>query len=309
MTSEHFPTPTPAELFKIASFNEQKGVWFPPLVQENSLKRLETFEIREEDLILATYPKCGTHWMMEVLELMKHDGNVDKIERVKNQDLVGCIEFAHPPDFQRTVSEALENEPSPRFFSSHLPCHLLPPQVWSKKPKIVYLTRNPKDAALSFFRFFNSASGDPATHTSWDDFYDKFVSEKAMFGNWFDHTLGYWNHRNDDHVIFITFEEMKKDLRSVIRRLQAFLGLTITPEGMERILEHASLEGMKKTYAKIEKEHELGRLLTRAGGIMPFLQKGHVGGWKTIFTVAQSERMDKMLEEKLKGTGLEAHYK
>ena len=43
---------------------------------------------------------------------------------------------------------------------------------------------------------------------------------------------------------------------------------------MERILEHSSIEGMKKTYAKIEEEHELGKLLTRAFGTKPFINKG-----------------------------------
>ncbi|KAJ8025547.1 Sulfotransferase family cytosolic 1B member 1 [Holothuria leucospilota] len=270
------------------------------------MEKLETFEVREDDIIVVTYPKSGTHWMTEVIELIKHDGFVDKIERPKNKELIGCIEFVNSSG--NTISEALENEPSPRLYFTHLPYHLLPPKTWTKKAKIVYVTRNPKDAAISFYRHMNGASDDPASQIPWDDFLDRFLSEKAIFGNWFDHTLGYWNHRDDDHVIFITFEEMKKDLRSVIRRLEAFLGLIITPEGLERILQHASLEGMKKTYAKIEKEHEFGSLITRIGN-RPVLQRGLVGGWKEKFTVAQSELMDKMLEEKLKGTGLEAHYK
>lgn len=36
------------------------------------------------------------------------------------------------------------------------------------------------------------------------------LSLSAIFGNWFDHTLSYWSHRDDENVFFITFEEMKK---------------------------------------------------------------------------------------------------
>lgn len=42
---------------------------------------------------------------------------------------------------------------------SHLPIALLPDQLWIVKPKIIYVTRNPKDVAVSYCHhqkgFFN----------------------------------------------------------------------------------------------------------------------------------------------------------
>lgn len=38
---------------------EYEGVWFPPLVLPHCLEKVKTFEVREDDLILTTYPKCG----------------------------------------------------------------------------------------------------------------------------------------------------------------------------------------------------------------------------------------------------------
>lgn len=38
---------------------EYEGVWFPPVVRPHCLEKLKTFEVREDDLILATYPKSG----------------------------------------------------------------------------------------------------------------------------------------------------------------------------------------------------------------------------------------------------------
>lgn len=44
----------------------------------------------------------------------------------------------------------------PRFIKSHLPICFLPKQLWIAKPKIVYVTREPKDAAISFYHhYFN----------------------------------------------------------------------------------------------------------------------------------------------------------
>ncbi|PIK35321.1 putative sulfotransferase 1C2 [Apostichopus japonicus] len=286
---------------------EYEGICFPAVARPHILKQLKTFEVREDDLILATYPKCGTHWMMEVIFLMQHDGHVDKIPRNVNPALHGGLSFGVPPDMKRSVMESLATQPSPRFYITHLPSQLLPPQVWTKKPKVVYVTRNPKDACNSLFRFAN-ANPMNKEPIPWEKIYQNFMSKRAVFGNWFDHTLAYWEHRNDENVCFVTFEEMKKDIRSVIRRLEKFLGVTVTDDGLERIVEHCSLEGMKKTYAKVEAASPDGVHYTRAFGQIPFLQKGVSGGWKALFTDEQRDAVDKMVKERLAGTGLDAIY-
>jgi hypothetical protein len=43
----------------------------------------------------------------------------------------------------------LENLPRPRCLKAHLPVPLLPDDVWIKKPKIVYVSRDARDVAIS----------------------------------------------------------------------------------------------------------------------------------------------------------------
>lgn len=65
-----------------------------------------------------------------------------------------------------------------------------------------------------------------------------------------------------------------QDIRSVIKRLATFLGVTVSSEGLQRIVEHSSFEGMKRTYAKIEEEVQNGKMYTRSQGQIPYLQQG-----------------------------------
>ena len=68
--------------------------------------------------------------------------------------------------------------PSPRLLKSHLPEHLLPTQIFSKKAKIVYVVRNPKDLAVSFYHFHKWAPDLPQ-YESWDHFFDDYIAGRG----------------------------------------------------------------------------------------------------------------------------------
>ena len=59
------------------------------------------------------------------------------------------------------------------MIKTHLPGDLLPPQIFEKKPKVVYVGRNPKDCAVSFYHFHNLDMTLPSYKT-WDDFFKEF---------------------------------------------------------------------------------------------------------------------------------------
>lgn len=37
--------------------------------------------------------------------------------------------------------------------------------------------------------------------------YDFFI---VFYGSWFDHVLSWWRHKDDENVLFLKYEEMKK---------------------------------------------------------------------------------------------------
>lgn len=49
--------PTPKMMFEMR--RELEGTTFPPFIQPHCLAKVKNFEVREDDVVLATYPKCG----------------------------------------------------------------------------------------------------------------------------------------------------------------------------------------------------------------------------------------------------------
>ena len=65
-------------------------------------------------------------------------------------DRVPFIEFPCPG------IKSIDELPSPRIIKSHLPLQLLPPSVLENPSvKIIYVTRNPRDVAVSLYHFMD----------------------------------------------------------------------------------------------------------------------------------------------------------
>ena len=51
------------------------------------------------------------------------------------------------------LMNTFENLSRPRTIKTHLPCQLLPDEVWVKKPKMIYCSRDPRDVAISIYHY------------------------------------------------------------------------------------------------------------------------------------------------------------
>jgi len=72
--------------------------------------------------------------------------------------------------------EIVAHMPSTRYIKTHLPFNLLPKQIQNgeKRPKIVYVARNPKDVCVSFYHHRVMTEG---YEKSVDEFVDEFVND------------------------------------------------------------------------------------------------------------------------------------
>ena len=65
-----------------------------------------------------------------------------------------------------------------------------------------------------------------------------YLEGKLEFGDYFDHLLSWWPHRNDKNVLIMKYEDMKKDLKSSVTTIASFLGRNLSPEVITKIVDN-----------------------------------------------------------------------
>lgn len=257
----------------------------------NRLENAENFEIRDDDVFVITYPRSGALWMQHILSLIYFEGHRNRTENVDTIDRVPFFEYSYP-------GTDIGDRPSPRLFVSHIPYYLAPKGLENKKAKVIYVYRNPKDILVSYFYFSNWLNIFEATDTI-DHFIKKFLDGNVSGSLWFDHIRGWYEHKHDFNILFMMYEEMKKDLRGSVLQIIRFLGKELSEEDVDDIVNQATFETMKSipqaNYVHVAKS----KGIVRHNGEY-YMRKGTIGDWKHHLTVAQNEKFDTIFQTKMK---------
>ncbi|XP_038045134.1 sulfotransferase 1C2-like [Patiria miniata] len=293
-----------------------KGICVSRGVPKEVFVELESFEVRKDDIYLVTYPKAGTTWMQQIISLImdglkaEHHKDLHVFFRfpflentwISHYSQVGLIPPTH------TLLDKMQQD-TPRKIKTHLSPLLLPKQIFDKRPKVVYVARNPKDVAVSYYHMHQFDTS-LQTYPGWEKFFERFINKDVSGGDWFQHNLFWWEKRHDANVLFIKFEDMKKDLKNAVQVTADFLERTVTQDDLQKIVEKCSFENMKKD-PKVNPDMVLefcsdSDVVNQPPkeNIMSFMRKGQVGDWKNQFTVAQSELFDELFRKEMMGTQL-----
>ncbi|XP_040206802.1 sulfotransferase 6B1-like [Rana temporaria] len=259
------------------------GVLYPTAVCDMvTFKALETFETREDDVMLAAYPKCGSNWTTMLLHSIVH-----AVHNKHPSAIIPMIEFKSTDKFEK-----LKADSSPRVLATHFHYEDIPKSFFEKKVKILVMFRNPKDTAVSLFHFYNNNPILP-TYNSFDTFFSDFMSGKVVWGSYFDHAVVWNKHLDTDTLLLMTFEDMKEDLEGAIKKISDFFSMPLTEEQVKGIADKGTFKSMKDNSKNTHGEMSSA-----------IFRKGEVGDWKNYFSEAQSQEMDAEFEKTLAGTKL-----
>ncbi|XP_027762008.1 sulfotransferase 6B1-like [Empidonax traillii] len=260
-----------------------KGIRFTTRSSPELLKSLDAFDAREDDVLLVSYPKSGTHWLAGVITKL-YDTQVT---------ITSPIEFG---DISKL--EELNNLSSKRIIPTHLDYNMLPQNFKNKKCKMIYICRNPKDTAVSMYHYYRDNPNLPTVDT-WTAFFDLFLKGNVVCGSWFDHFLSWEAHEDDKNILFLFYEDMKKDLPKVVKKIALFLSLNVSDKDIQDTCNKSSFSEMKTDTEKENSDpsHTVCALTSNRKLIF---RKGVVGDWKNHFTPKQNRRFEEIFNEKMK---------
>ncbi|KAL3526632.1 hypothetical protein ACH5RR_011288 [Cinchona calisaya] len=256
------------------------GFWYRLPWLQATIVAQSGFLAQDDDVLLASPTKVGSTWLKALIPCILANNNDDPLLENHPNDLMPCLEF----EVFNTNSNynASNMTSSTRLFRTHIPYLVLSESIKKSGCKIVYITRDPKDVFVSLWGVNN-------------------------FGPFHDHVLGYWKEslERPEKILFLRYEEMKRDPRKEVTKLASFLGRPFTNvDEVDKVLGRCSFERLKSL--------EVNKNGTESWSGIPksaYFRRGVVGDWENHFTQEMKERLDEITRNKFGGSGLETLQK
>ncbi len=261
------------------------------------------YKFRDDDIIISTYAKSGTTWTQQIVSQLLFDGE----EGLPTAEMSPWLDLRVPP--KEVKLPEIEAQTHRRFLKTHLPVDAI---VFSPKAKYIYIARDGRDVAWSWFNHHINANenyyaavndspgrvGPPFEKPPADNPVDYFRVwlEKDGHPYWpfWENIRTWWEIRDLPNVHMVHFANMKADMPGEIRKIAEFLEIPINEEKWPAILKHCSFDYMKENGASAT---PLGGGFWD-GGAKTFINKGTNGRWHNMLSdedVAKYEA--KALEE------------
>ena len=206
------------------------------LVSPEGYKAGLDFMPRPKDVIIAPYAKCGTTWLQQMVHSLRTGGDLafDDISQV-----VPWIETAHDLGLDLDAEQRAE----PRAFKSHLAWHDVP-----KGARYIVAVRDPRDALVSAYRFFEGWFFEPGSISIEALGRARFVEDRGYYT----HLASWWPRRHDAEVLLLAYELMRNDPEGTVRRVARFIGLDVDEERIAMACEQSSFGSMRANNEKYD---------------------------------------------------------
>ncbi|XP_077254649.1 sulfotransferase 1E1 isoform X1 [Temnothorax americanus] len=278
------------------------------------------FEARPDDTWILSHPRSGTTVTSELIWLLANNLNFDLARKRLLTERFSFLEFSmfnHPEVTREFLSmnkeniakqelcleiakpgyEVIAKMPSPRFIKSHFPFSMLP-GLLDVGCKVVYVARNPKDVATSWYHL-NCAIKTQGYIGDFATFWDYFENSLTPWSPYWAHLKEAWALRNNKNLLFMFYEEMTHDFPKAIKKVAKFLNKTYTDEEVSKVVDYLDIKNFRNNPMVNYSELKACGIIAEES----FVRKGGTN-WKNIFTTEINAKADKWIEENLIDTDL-----
>lgn len=252
---------------------------------------LEAFEptARDSDVFCSTPAKSGQTWLMALMFHLRSRG--------LDPDMGGKGAFAHMPwlelpfditgtgkpfDLDARLCE-LAALPDPRIFKLHVLYEEIPRPPGSRS-RVVTISRDLRELPYSMYSHALGMGRLPPEQEDFDVYFERWLA----FGYAFQVVRSMWPHRNEPHLLWLRYEDMKTDLRQQARRVADFLDWKRSEEELDRVLPLVSLERMQQVEDR-ERARPQQAIRWRPGA--RFFREGAVGKNRARLSAEQEARV------------------
>ncbi|KAG8335827.1 hypothetical protein J6590_059362 [Homalodisca vitripennis] len=269
--------------------------------------------------------QAGTTWTQELVWLIANNLDFETAGKVPQTERFPFFEFSLFLHDETKEEFIKENESDPkkvelveqlskpgyqilnemttrRFIKTHLPFSLLPKTLLEVGCKVVYVARNPKDVAVSFYHL-NRLIRTQGYKGDFSKYWDYFERNLNPWTPYWSHVNEGWKLKSHPNVLFLFYEEMNKDIKSTINQVSEFLlGSRLSEKDTDRLANYLDITNFRSNPAvNYQPLREAGILVEGEQG---FIRKGKNGGWVEEFTPELNKRADKWIHENLRQTDL-----
>jgi len=242
---------------------------------------IEVLPIHDGDVFVCSFPKSGTTWVQYIVSLLEQENTVGSdatqvlYSGASIEDAFPYLEYVYPG-----VKE-IKSRTGSRRIKTHLPYELLPEQLRQGKGKLIYIHRNPKDVSVSYYHFARMLA-ELKYNQNFANFFDKFIKGKVAYGPWLKHVGSFWAHKDDQHVLVLSYEDLHLDTSRCVRRIANFLDIKVSDDSIEQVCRKSEFSQMKKNpQTNYSWWDQIG---LRKSGESQFLRKGCIGDWQNYYT-------------------------
>lgn len=164
------------------------------------------------NIFISPYSKCGTTWISQIAHGLRSGGDM-AFEEIT--DVVPWLELAHDMGVDVNAPQLYR----PKLFKSHLPWGVIP-----EGGRYIVVLRDPVDAMVSLYRFFDGwffARGAIPLEAFAGYYLDRMGAE-----DYWSHALSWWAVRDRDDVLLLAYEHMKRDLVKTVAQVADFMDVS-----------------------------------------------------------------------------------